>query len=211
MIMPFLRLVIIYIVVILAAVLFFKRDSMMAMLGMSSGGAEIAATADEPAKIVEPVAETEVSSAASSADTATEPAPEPDVAAAAQPPKYPTNETAQIVAPTAPAETTDASASDDIQTRLDEARQAYWNRDLKGAEARYKGLVDAAPDNADIKGELGNLYFAQRRMDEAANMYHQAGLQLIKDGNPQQVMGLIGVLQNIAPDKAADLRNRLSQ
>ncbi len=211
MIMPFLRLVIIYIVVILAAVLFFKRDSVMAMLGMSSGGAEIAATADEPAKIAEPVATIEPEAeAASSTNTTTEAAPQPDTADAAQPPKYPTNETAQIVAPTTPAEAT-ASGDDDIQTRLDEARQAYWNRDLKGAEASYKGLINDAPDNADIKGELGNLYFTQRRMDEAAAMYHQAGLQLIKDGNPQQVMGLIGVLQNIAPDKAADLRNRLSQ
>ena len=140
MIMPFLRLVIIYIVVILAAVLFFKRDSVMAMLGMSSGGAEIAAPADEPAKLAEPVAttepEAESTTAASSAD-APETAPQPDAADAAQPPKYPTDETAQIVAPTAPAEPTEAAApsgNDDIQTRLIDARQAYWNRDLKGAE-----------------------------------------------------------------------------
>ena len=162
MIMPFLRLVIIYIVVILAAVLFFKRDSVMTMLGMSSGGAELAATADEPAKIAEPVAQTETETTSdASSTTATETAPQSDATTAAQPPKYPTNETAQIVAPAAPAEptaTTAASGADDIQTRLDEARQAYWNRDLKGAEARYKGLIDAAPDNADIKGELGNLY-----------------------------------------------------
>ena len=212
MIMPFLRLVTIYIVVILAAVLFFKRDSVMSLLGMSSGAeiTETSASANEPVKIAEPAAE--VTPPATAAETTPEAAPQPEAEATEQPSKYPTEETAQIVAtptPTAPEAETETGGN--IQARLEEARQAYWKRDIAGAEARYKGLVNDAPDNADIKGELGNLYFSQRRIPEAAEMYHQAGLQLIKDGNTQQVMGLVGVLQNIAPEKAADLRNRLSQ
>lgn len=223
MIMPFLRLVIIYIVVILGAVLVFKRDSVMSLLGMPWGGddVEIAATAEAPATVSEPVAEP----AATVSETEALVTP-----VAEQPSKYPTEETAQTAAPTpapvptpapapttaappkpAPASTPAPASAKDIQARLDAARSAYWSRDLEGAEAQYKSLIADAPTNADIKGELGNLYYGQRRMGEAAQMYHQTGLQLIADGNRRQIMPLIGVLQSIAPDKASDLRNRLSQ
>ena len=212
MIMPFLRLVIIYIVVILAALLVFKRDQVMSLMGMSQGGAEteMAAAADEPAKISEPIADTPATSAPE-ATASTDEQPEATTEAE-QPPKYPTEETAQIGTPADPAPIPAASAAaGDIQSRLTEARQTYWNRDLAKAETLYKSLVADAPTNADIKGELGNLYFAQRRMNEAADMYHQTGIQLIADGNTQQIMQLVGVLQSIAPDKAADLHSRLSQ
>lgn len=203
MIMPFLRLVIIYIVVILAALLIFKRDQVMSLMGLSGGGdAEIAAVADEPTKVAEPVAEV---------PAPTETVAQPEASATTeQPSKYPTEETAQISTLADPALTV-AVPTKDIQSRLAEARQTYWNHDLATAETLYKALVVDAPTNADIKGELGNLYFAQRRMNEAADMYHQTGLQLISDGNTQRIMQLIGVLQSIAPDRAADLHNRLSQ
>jgi len=208
MIMPFLRLVIIYIVVILAALLVFKRDQVMSLMGMSQNRTEMAATA----KIAQPVADTRATTPATSEPEATSDA---DAQAGATtepelPPKYPTEETAQIGTPTAPPQTAPTPIAD-IQSRLVEARQTYWNRDMAKAETLYKSLVADAPTNADIKGELGNLYFTQRRMNEAAAMYHQAGIQLISDGNTQQIMQLIGVLQSIAPDKAADLHNRLSQ
>ena len=233
MIMPFLRLVIIYIVVILGAVLVFKRDSVMSLLGMSWGTAQTEIMAEAPATPIEtPVAAGEAETAAEAgAKTPAEPAtPE-----AEQPPKYPTEQTAQTTAPTTAQPTaqptaptprptqaktqtqtqtqtpSQAPSANDIQPRLEAARNAYWSRDLKGAEALYKSLIADAPTNADIKGELGNLYYGMRRMNEAADMYHKAGLQLIADGNKRQIMPLIGVLQSIAPDKANDLRSRLSQ
>ncbi len=216
MIMPFLRLVIIYIVVILAALLIFKRDQVMSLMGMSGGNdGEVAAAANEQAKTAGPVAQDVAPDTGPDTGTAPAPVPAETVAqpeAAEQPSKYPTDATAQIGTPADPARTTPAPASaNDIQTRLAEARQTYWNRDLAKAETLYKALVADAPNNADVKGELGNLYFAQRRMNEAADMFHRTGLQLIADGNTQQIMPLIGVLQSIAPDKAADLHNRLSQ
>lgn len=219
MIMPFLRLVSIYIVVILAALLVFKRDQVMPLLGLSEDGAEtkMAATADQPAEVAEPVAPAPETSAT---ENATEAAPQTMAPTKSeQLSKYPTETTAQVGTPADPAQAPAPSAQSqssqtpaaDIQSRLTQARQTYWNRDLVKAETLYKSLVSEAPTNADIKGELGNLYFSQRRMVEAAEMYHQTGLQLISNGNTQQIMSLIGVLQSIAPDKAADLRNRLSQ
>ncbi|AXX98691.1 tetratricopeptide repeat protein [Profundibacter amoris] len=213
MIMPFLRLVAIYIVVILAAVLFFNRNTVMPLLGF--GGDD-----DTPVVQTETATGTPVAKAISEApkpvarpDAQAIVQPVAEAPATQQPPKYPTAETAQIVTPTAQpaAPAPAAKPAINLESRLKEARQTYWSRDMAGAEARYKGLINDFPDNADIKGELGNLYYAQRRNSEAAEMYHQAGVQLIKDGNTQQVMLLIGVLQAIAPAKAADLRQRLSQ
>jgi TolA-binding protein len=213
MIMPFLRLVAIYIVVILAAVLFFNRNTVMPLLGFGGDN-------DTPVMQTEAATGTPVAEAISEAPKPVA-RPEPqaivqpvaEAPAPQQPPKYPTADTAQIVTPAAQpaAPAPAAKPAANLESRLKQARQAYWSRDMAGAEARYKGLVNDFPDNADIKGELGNLYYAQRRNSEAAEMYHQAGLQLIKDGNPQQVMLLIGVLQAIAPAKATDLRQRLSQ
>ena len=211
MIMPFLRLVAIYIVVILAAVLFFNRNTVMPLLGFDGED-------DTPVVQTETATGTPVAEAISEAPKpVARPEPQPiaqpvaEAPATEQPPKYPTADTAQIVTPTAQPAAPAPKPASNLETRLKEARQTYWNRDMAGAEARYKGLVNDFPDNADIKGELGNLYYAQRRNAEAAEMYHQAGVQLIKDGNTQQVMLLIGVLQAIAPAKAADLRQRLSQ
>ncbi len=213
MIMPFLRLVAIYIVVILAAVLFFNRNTVMPLLGF--GGDDETPVVQSETATGTPVAEaiSEAPKPVARPEPQAIVQPVAEAPATEQPPKYPTADTAQIVTPTAqpaaPAPTTKPAAN--LESRLKEARQTYWSRDMAGAEARYKGLVNDFPDNADIKGELGNLYYAQRRNSEAAEMYHQAGLQLIKDGNPQQVMLLIGVLQAIAPAKSADLRQRLSQ
>ena len=219
MIMPFLRLVIIYIVVIFAAVLFFKRDTVLPLLGFS-GEVEQTAKISAPTEPANPPTTEAVEIQPSEPETTTSlQTPVADEPAAAdestnatqttQPPKYPTDDTAQSIATPPPAAA--KINNGDIQTRLKDARQAYWNRDMAGAEARYKGLANDAPDNADILGELGNLYYAQQRMDEAAEMFHRAGVLLIKNGKPQQVMSLIGVLQSIAPNKAGDLRSRLSQ
>jgi TolA-binding protein len=213
MIMPFLRLVAIYIVVILAAVLFFNRNTVMPLLGF--GGDNDTPVMQTEAATGTPVAEaiSEAPKPVARPEPQTIVQPVAEAPAPQQPPKYPTADTAQIVTPTAQpaAPAPAAKPAANLESRLKQARQAYWSRDMAGAEARYKGLVNDFPDNADIKGELGNLYYAQRRNSEAAEMYHQAGLQLIKDGNPQQVMLLIGVLQAIAPAKATDLRQRLSQ
>ncbi len=235
MIMPFIRLVIIYIVVILAAVLFFNRDKVMPLLGFGGEKTAAMSTTPAPAPATASAADDTSGQAANAPDdqqavaaaqapastTAEQPAVQPiqqpvaEEPATEQPPKYPTAETAQVATPTAQPAPAPAPApapvASDIDTRLKEARQAYWSRDLAGAETRYKKLAQDFPDNADIKGELGNLYYAQRRNAEAAEMYYQAGLLLINQGNPQQVMLLIGVLQAIAPEKAADLRQRLSQ
>ncbi len=243
MIMPFIRLVIIYIIVILAAVLFFNRDRVMGMMGYGYGqgrgehhqGAEMGqggemgmdhvghGNHDEGSEhqgetaLATPMAtgldegNFETQASAESEGGAEAPA------TAKERPIYPTADTAAIILPSATALTTvapqPAATSEDqaVRKRIAEARAAYWSGNMAAAETHYSALVNDAPDNADIHGEFGNLLYGQRRYSEAAAQYFFAGQQLIAEGKMNQAMPLIGVLQNLAPEKAAQLRKLADQ
>ncbi len=226
MIMPFLRLVLIYVVVAAAAVVFFNRDTVLPMIGWPWFGGESAemATENAPDDVTE-ATETSPQAAVSeetttetaSAQTIQEPIAEPVAEPTATAPET-VSETAPT-APSAPATTTAANADEvdptvptpapaaDLEALRNEARQAYWNGDIAKTETMYKAMAAANPENVDILGELGNLYFSQRRFDDAGIYYHKAAKQLISNGNTQQAMSLINVLQSIAPAKAAELRS----
>ena len=224
--MPFLRLVIIYIVVILAAVLFFQRDAVMGMLGLSfednepeaamapaaSGDTAPPATIQETAPSTETASTQEMQTPTPTAGATTVPtqsAPEQPTATANAPQPLQTPVAEQQPATQAPA--SEQPADDTVAAGLETARKAYWAGDQVGAETAYLALVKEAPENADALGELGNLYYGQRKYSAAAEYYYRAGLQLLKDGDKGRVNALVGVLQSIAPQKAADLRARLNQ
>lgn len=226
MIMPFLRLVLIYVVVILAAVIFFNRDSVLPMVGWPWFEAEEGTSVSPDAAVTPTEMPTETSAAPNSKpeiapapESAPEPAPKPadpqkTEAPTQDTPPSPTNnaqvkeiDATQTPAP-APAATQPTPKTDaELQALQNKARQAYMNRDFAKTEALYKSMAATNPNNVNILGELGNLYYSQRRMDDAATYYLSAGKQLIRQGNPNQAMSLIGVLQNIAPAKAQELRN----
>lgn len=237
MIMPFLRLVLIYVAVAAAAVVFFNRDSVLPMVGWPWFGSESSevAISDTPAAYPDAVAVEDTETAPAPAPQAVideepqekaptetastqplqqpvaEPSP-PTAEPAAQPaPAKPAPAAAVQPAPAAPATATDkpqttAQSASDLEAQRNEARQAYWNGDRAKTERLYKAMAAANPENVDILGELGNLYFSQRRYDEAATYYHMAAKQLISDGQTPKAMGLINVLQSIAPAKASELR-----
>ncbi len=199
--MPFVRLLTIYVVVILAVVAFFQRDKVMDLMGMSSQSSQpqesahatpVAKTPDEPDEDVLTPAQGDTSVSAADV-TPSEPiaAPEPVPLA-------------PIVQPTAQAQP--AIASDDIQSRLAEARQAYWGGDMDITTELYMALASDAPENADTNGELGNILYSQGRYAEAADYYFIAGKLLVADQKLEQAGQLLGVLQSLAPQKADALR-----
>ncbi|MFT7596789.1 MAG: hypothetical protein ACI8R4_004131 [Paracoccaceae bacterium] len=73
-------------------------------------------------------------------------------------------------------------------------------------EALYAALSKDALSNPDVKGELGNILYAQRRYGEAADAYLATGKLLVGHANPAQILPIIGVLQSIAPQKAETRR-----
>ena len=223
MIMPFIRLVAIYVIVIVAVIAVFKRDQIMELAGVSFGSPK--ADQVDP---TEAAAATPPASAPATAPAAT-PAPtaapvQAITASAPQPPKAPADTqatttaatepeikrptpTPALIAASQPAPANAAPLSDnDLQTRLTEARQAYWSGNLARSEALFAALAQDDPSNPDVTGELGNILYAQRRYDEAADAYFVTGKLLVGNANPAQILPIIGVLQSIAPQKAETLR-----
>ena len=199
--MPFVRLLTIYVVVILAVVAFFQRDKVMDLMGMSSQSSQpqettpatpVAKTPDEAVDDVLPPAQGDTSVNAADV-THSEPVMEPEPAPLAP-----------IVQPTA--QTQPTVANDDIQSRLSQAREAYWGGDMDITTELYMALASDAPDNADINGELGNILYSQGRYAEAADYYFIAGKLLVADQKLEQAGQLLGVLQSLAPQKADALR-----
>lgn len=183
MLMPFVRLIAIYLVIGLAVFAFFERDALMALI---SGPEAEVATVEEPivALVAEPVV--------------TSPTPEP------QPAPTPVAELVFVSADAAIPQTT-------RDTRLSEARQAYWDGDVVTAEFLYKNLSTDFPTEMNINGELGNLYYNSGRMTKAAEQYYAVGLLSLRIGNAAQSKAMIGVLRSTAPEMAADLIARAEQ
>lgn len=188
--MPFVRLIAIYIIVGLAVFAFFKRDALMALIGGPE--AEVVMVAEPAAPTPEPIAEPVMA----------QPTPEP------QPAPEPPTEPVFAAADTAIPQPTDPQG---LETRLGEARQAFWSGDAVTAEFLYKGLSNDFPGEITVIGELGNLYYNTGRMTEAATQFHAVGLLSLEAGNTAQTMAMIGVLQSIAPDLASDLKARVDQ
>ncbi len=220
MIMPFIRLLTIYALVIVAVVAFFKRDSLMQFSSATFGWPASQSAPQEEAVTTaqdseqDPVQTTETSPAVDAvAEPAADPAPQTAKAslpAIQMPVADPVEEASTPeAAPTpvvVPRPAADKPASDDTKTRLKAARQAYWKGDIDGASALYAALAKAAPNDPDVNGEFGNILFAQRQFDAAADAYLVTGRLLVQKGQNQQVQPIIAVLQNIAPKKAATLR-----
>ena len=223
MIIPFVRLVTIYIIVIVAVVAVFKRDQIMDLAGWPfdhPSSDQVAppqtAAAAAPASVktsgVTPVATPAAAQApaqeipTNAAQTPTTPAPGGTQAAAELAITQPTPTPAPVAASQPAPQQTASLTESDLQIRLTQARRAYWAGDLAKSEALYAALAKDAPSNPDVKGELGNILYAQRRYGEAADAYFATGKLLVGHANPAQILPIIGVLQSIAPQKAETLR-----
>ncbi|PCH66172.1 MAG: hypothetical protein COC12_13620 [Rhodobacteraceae bacterium] len=229
MIMPFIRLISIYVVVIVAVVAVFKRDQIGELTGISMPWTQAEVVEQsEPAQQAEPTEEVATVTQTTTAPAeSTETAETPDTTPAVSEPveqaeiKMPTadaapatpvateapetTEVAAIAEPSAAPTTAVPAAPVDTAARLNEARKTFWNGDVAGAEVLYAALARDLPDNADVHGEFGNVLYAQRRYEEAADAYFATGKLLVANGTPAQVMPLINVLQSLAPQKAASL------
>lgn len=187
MFMPFVRLLAIYIIVGLAIFAFFQRDAIVTLIAGPAEEPQIIRVSDLIAaqKAAEPVA--------------------PEIT---QPVAEMQAETAPVYAP---AEMIQEVEAVEMEAGLESARAAFWEGDKDKAEAIYKNLVATFPEDASLAGELGNLYYNSGRHDEAAMQYYTVGMLSLEAGNTAQTAAMIGILQSIAPEFAADLRARTGQ
>lgn len=89
------------------------------------------------------------------------------------------------------------------------ARQAFSDGEVDKATGLYESLVAAYPDQADLAGELGNLYLAQGDEAKAADSFYEAGLRMLKGPNTLRANAVLGVLNRLDKDKADALRTKL--
>ncbi len=230
--MPFIRLIIIYIIVIAAALALFNRDKVMELTGLSPNmfwAEDPDETADEapaqetvaqapekdPAKVA-PETQTAVVEEPQQPAVTEEPAP-PVVQeqAAAQEPEAVQKPTVEQPAEPAPAPVAEEKpvvtapaqpAKPTVEQALNAARQSYRSGDIQKTETQYVALGDQFPDSADVQGEIGNFYYSQRQYQNAATYYYKTGKALLKSGDQAKLGQIINILQRLAPNMAADLR-----
>ncbi|MDQ2090946.1 hypothetical protein [Marimonas arenosa] len=115
----------------------------------------------------------------------------------------------------APAHATAPASSDDtlgtgVTADLAAARQSFASGDVKAAITRYKVYLAANPADADAHGELGNVYYYNGEVGEAAGAYYSAALYLLAEGRNGEAQALVPAISIGAPALAADLRNRIA-
>ncbi len=94
----------------------------------------------------------------------------------------------------------------DLRARWVAARQAFYDGDHAAAERIYRQLAEDHPRLPDVTGELGNLYYYQKRFDLAADAYFQTGRRLVESGRSGRAASMVAALQRLDPQRAEELR-----
>ena len=214
MMMPFVRLLAIYALVGAAIFAFLKRDELMAYFSEPESGIVVAAAppaqAPTPAPVVAanpapaPVDPTPVIEAQSPVEAI---APAQNNAAAKPrfgsdiTPQYFGHNNASNTAAPAP-----RARANDLVPRWTKAREVYNQGNIAEASQLYEALTASFPNNADLHGEAGNLYYNIGRFDQASTHYFAVGQISVRTGNSAMATAMHGVLMRIAPNKAAELQ-----
>ena len=112
--------------------------------------------------------------------------------------------------PTDTAATTNDMEMSDSRQILIKARKAFWHGDLKASEKSYKELVEHEELDPNAYGELGNVYYAQGKWQEAGKAYYEAAVRLIELKQPYQVNYLFRVIQGLDAESAEKLKQKMS-
>jgi hypothetical protein len=173
-----------------------------------------AAQAGEPAATVPAVPQTGVGIAtAPSQQEAAAMVTPPASATITQSPPNPARVPAPVRAPVAGGqEQASAKPEPTLEAALlQQARQAYWQRDYAAAVKAYQQLLEADPENPDLYGELGNVYYGMGEWQKAGQAYYSAAQRLLARGRTQQVSYLLRVIEGLDTELAGKLRQQIDQ
>jgi hypothetical protein len=106
---------------------------------------------------------------------------------------------------------TPAAQRQTVQEIWVDARTAFWNRDLAVAELKYHALSTKLPDNPDVMGELGNVFYVQGKHKQTVAAYYRAAELLIEKGRSNRVLIILDLLYKLEPEKANTLRARMAR
>jgi tetratricopeptide (TPR) repeat protein len=88
---------------------------------------------------------------------------------------------------------------------VQQARRAFWNGDFEAAEHTYMDVVERYPDDADVYGELGNLYLAMGKNTLALDALFEAGVRLKALGEQQRALEVAEILTKKGDDRGRQL------
>ena len=93
---------------------------------------------------------------------------------------------------------------------LNRARQAYARKDINAAIDAYRAYLAQNPNAIGARGELGDVYFAAGRKQDAAQLYFQCATKNLDAGNIAGAKALVGAVREGDPAMADDLERRVA-
>lgn len=166
---------------------------------------------------------TDTGSAEEALASVRESVPQPDAATATDhqvanrdesisPPASPAPARTPVAAPVVPADSSppqpEPAATLEAEL-LQQARQAYWARNFDAAVTAYQKLLEADPENPDLYGELGNVYYSMGEWQKAGQAYYEAAQRLLARGQTQQLGYLLHVIEGLDRELADKLRKQI--
>jgi len=91
------------------------------------------------------------------------------------------------------------------------ARSAFWSKDFITSKKYYLELLTQLPNNPDIQGELGNLFYANRKLESAINHYYLAAKLLVSQQRYWTLGKIMPLITRFNPTKAAEIMRLLYQ
>ncbi len=97
------------------------------------------------------------------------------------------------------------------QELLVNARAAFARHDVLSSINAYRGYIDRNPDAVEARGELGNVYFANGRLRDAAQAYFEAAMLKLKAGDIPGAQAFLGAVRQGDGALGDDLRREIAK
>lgn len=92
---------------------------------------------------------------------------------------------------------------------INQARHVYQCGDTSDSIDLYRELGELYPDDPNVYGELGNVFYSKGEWKQASLAYYEAALRLHKRNQQDQIHYLYRVIQGLDPETAEKLRSQL--
>lgn len=93
--------------------------------------------------------------------------------------------------------------------KIASAREAFAQGNMDRAITDYNDFIKKNARNADVRGELGNVYYLTGRPEQAAEAYYDAAQLLLKEHDFERVAAVIPVIAETKPMMADELSQKL--
>lgn len=97
------------------------------------------------------------------------------------------------------------------QELLVNAREAFARHDVLSSINAYRGYIDRNPDAVEARGELGNVYFANGRLRDAAQAYFEAAMLKLKAGDVAGAQAFLGAVRQGDGALGDDLKREIAK